>query len=126
MSKTENGQAATNEELEQLKALLAEKEKQAAEAESRAASAEKQAAEATAELKAIAEAEAEKKTAAAENKPNERKMVKIRLPKQRKDEADVFVSVNDYTCMIQRGVEVEVPDFVAEVLKHQEEALLNL
>lgn len=126
MAKTENGQAATNEELEQLKALLAEKEKQAAEAESRAASAEKQAAEATAELKAIAEAEAEKKTAAAENKAEERKMVKIRLPKQRKDEADVFVSVNDYTCMIQRGVEVEVPDFVAEVLKHQEEALLNL
>ena len=126
MAKTENGQVATNEELEQLKALLAEKEKQAAEAESRAASAEKQAAEATAELKAIAEAEAKKNADAAATKADERTMVKIRLPKQRKDEADVFVSVNDYTCMIQRGVEVEVPDFVAEVLRHQEEALLNL
>ena len=50
-------------------------------------------------------------------------MVKIRIPRSRKDQEDVFVSVNDYTCIVKRGVEVEVPDFVAEVLRHQEEML---
>ena len=51
------------------------------------------------------------------------KMVKIRIPRTKKNEEDVFVSVHDYTCIIKRGVEVEVPDFVAEVLQHQEEML---
>lgn len=57
--------------------------------------------------------------------PNEtsHKMVKIRIPRTKKDEEDVFVSVNNYTCIIKRGVEVEVPDYVAEVLQHQEEML---
>ena len=49
--------------------------------------------------------------------------VKIRLPKLKADQEDVFVSVNDYTCIIKRGVEVEVPLFVAEVLRHREEML---
>ena len=49
--------------------------------------------------------------------------VKIRLPKMRADQEDVFVSVNDYTCIVKRGVEVEVPVFVAEVLRHREEML---
>ena len=49
--------------------------------------------------------------------------VKVRLPKIKADQEDVFVSVNDYSCIIQRGVEVEVPVFVAEVLRHQEEML---
>lgn len=49
--------------------------------------------------------------------------VKIRLPKVKADQEDVFVSVNDYTCIVKRGVEVEVPVFVAEVLRHQEEML---
>ena len=49
--------------------------------------------------------------------------VKIRLPKLKADQEDVFVSVNDYTCIIKRGVEVEVPAFVAEVLRHREEML---
>ena len=49
--------------------------------------------------------------------------VKVRLPKIRADQEDVFVSVNDYTCIIKRGVEVEVPVFVAEVLRHREEML---
>lgn len=51
------------------------------------------------------------------------KMVKIRIPRTKKNEADVFVSVNDYTCIVKRGVEVEVPDFIAEVLQHREEML---
>ena len=52
--------------------------------------------------------------------------VKIRLPKLKADQEDVFVSVNDYTCIIKRGVEVEVPAFVAEVLRHQEEMLEHI
>lgn len=49
--------------------------------------------------------------------------VKVRLPKMKADQEDVFVSVNDYTCIVKRGVEVEVPVFVAEVLRHREEML---
>lgn len=51
------------------------------------------------------------------------RMVKIRIPRTKKDQEDVFVSVNLNTYLIKRGVEVEVPDFVAEVLRHQEEML---
>lgn len=51
------------------------------------------------------------------------KMVTIRIPRTKADQEDVFVSVNNYTCLIKRGVEVEVPDYVAEVLRHQEEML---
>ena len=53
---------------------------------------------------------------------NEKKIT-IRIPRTRADQEDVFVSVNNYTCMIQRGVEVEVSAAVAEVLRHQEEML---
>ena len=52
-----------------------------------------------------------------------KKMVKIRIPRTKADQEDVFVSVNMETFLIKRGVEVEVPDYVAEVLQHQEEAL---
>lgn len=54
---------------------------------------------------------------------DKQKMVKVRIPRTKKDEEDVFVSVNNYTCIVKRGVEVEVPDYVAEVLRHQEEML---
>ena len=51
------------------------------------------------------------------------KMVKIRIPRTKADHEDVFVSVNQRTWLIKRGVEVEVPACVAEVLRHQEEML---
>ena len=51
------------------------------------------------------------------------KMVKVRIPRTKADQEDVFVSVNNYNCVIKRGVEVEVPAYVAEVLQHQEEML---
>lgn len=54
---------------------------------------------------------------------NTRKMVKIRIPRTKADQEDVFVSVNMETFIVKRGVEVEVPDYVAEVIRHQEEAL---
>ena len=51
------------------------------------------------------------------------KTVKIKLPKTKAEQEDVFVSVNNRTFLIQRGVQVEVPACVAEVLTHQEEML---
>lgn len=51
------------------------------------------------------------------------KTVKIKLPKSRAEQEDVFVSVNNRTFLIARGVEVEVPECVAEVLTHREEML---
>ena len=51
------------------------------------------------------------------------KMVKVRIPRNSKNQEDMFVSVNMKTYLIKRGVEVEVPESVAEVLRHQEEAL---
>lgn len=51
------------------------------------------------------------------------KLVKVRIPRTSKNQEDVFVSVNMKTYLIKRGIEVEVPESVAEVLRHQEEAL---
>ena len=63
-------------------------------------------------------AETVKKTEA----PKE-KMVKIRLPKVSAKQEDVPVWVNERSWMIKRGVEVEVPECVAEVIRHQEEMI---
>jgi hypothetical protein len=52
------------------------------------------------------------------------KMVKIKLPRERDSKENaVFVSVNERTWLIQKGVEVEVPECVAELLALQEKAL---
>ena len=71
---------------------------------------------------------ATKKTEAVNEAVNEAvetgpKMVNIRIPRTKADQENVFVSVNLRTYMIERGKDVEVPDFVAEVLRHQEEML---
>ena len=47
------------------------------------------------------------------------KMVKIRLPKL-KDNPYRFVSVNERTWKIQRGIEVEVPECIAKLLMDNE------
>lgn len=60
------------------------------------------------------------------NTETKRNMVKIKIPRERADQEDVFVSVNMETFLIKRGVYVEVPDYVAEVLEHQEEMLENI
>ena len=54
---------------------------------------------------------------------NTKKMVKIKIPRTKTNQEDVFVSVNMETFLIKRNTEVEVPDYVAEVLQHQEEML---
>ena len=51
------------------------------------------------------------------------KMVKIRIPRTSAKQEDIPVWVNEKSWIIKRGVEVEVPECVAEVLRHQEEAL---
>ena len=53
-------------------------------------------------------------------KEEKERTVLIKLPKM-KNEGDMFVSVNNKTFLIKRGVEVEVPESVAEVLRRSEE-----
>lgn len=47
--------------------------------------------------------------------------VKVKIPKTETEREDVFVCVNGCSYLIQRGKEVDVPKFVAEVLKNSEE-----
>lgn len=58
----------------------------------------------------------EKKT-----KEKKEKMVKIRLPRDKKNPT-LYVSVNDRNWLIKRGIEVEVPECVAEVIRNAERA----
>lgn len=51
------------------------------------------------------------------------KMVKIKIPKTRDNLDDVYVAVNGRSFLIKRGEYVEVPEYVAEVLQHQEEMI---
>ena len=51
------------------------------------------------------------------------KLVKIRITRARDNQDDVFVAVNGRTWLIKRGVDVEVPPCVVEVLRNQEDAL---
>lgn len=51
--------------------------------------------------------------------------IKIRLPLTRTEKDDVLVGVNGRTWLIQRGVDVEVPKCVAEVLRHRERMLMQ-
>ena len=51
------------------------------------------------------------------------KKVKIKLPLTRTEKEDKWCAVNGKPYLIKRGVEVEVPDYVAEVLQHEEEML---
>jgi hypothetical protein len=54
------------------------------------------------------------------------KMVTIRIPRFKANQEDVFVSVNERTWIVKRGVEVEVPECVAEVIRHQEEMMEHI
>lgn len=46
--------------------------------------------------------------------------VVVKLPRIKGAEDPVFASVNNYTCFIKRGENVEVPAYIAEVLEHSE------
>lgn len=56
--------------------------------------------------------------------PAER-IVSVRLPLTRELQDDVFVRVNQRTWQIKRGVTVQVPACVAEVLENSERAMLE-
>jgi hypothetical protein len=62
-------------------------------------------------------------TKATAKAPKEEKTVKIRLPLSRTEKDDVYVALNGKPYLIKRGVEVEVPAGVAEILQHKEEML---
>ena len=51
------------------------------------------------------------------------KKVKIKIPLTRTEKDDVYVCVNGESFLIKRGENVEVPDYVAEVLQHKEDML---
>lgn len=63
------------------------------------------------------------KAVAAEETVAKEKTVVINLPITRTEKDDVFVGVNGRTWLIKRGVDVEVPACVVEVLRHKEEML---
>lgn len=118
------------EALEQVKNELAEvKEENAAmkeklqEAEKKAKEAAETAKEAKGESKmteAQKRAKLERDMHAAMQKAKE-DTVMVKIPKTETEREDVFVCVNGCSYLIQRGQEVEVPKFVAEVLKNSEE-----
>ena len=70
---------------------------------------------------------AETKKQAEEAATNDRgeKLVSIRLPLTRENQKDVFVRVNTRTWLIKRGVTVQVPECVVEVLNNSESAMLE-
>lgn len=51
------------------------------------------------------------------------KKIKIKLPLTRTEKDDEYVAINGKSFLIKRGVTVEVPDYVAEVLQQKEEML---
>lgn len=52
------------------------------------------------------------------------KKAKIRLPITKTEKEDIFVGLNGKTYLIKRGIEVEVPAGVAEILKRKEDMLV--
>lgn len=67
----------------------------------------------------------EKKSVPSKAEANEKK-VKIKIPLTRTEKEDVFVGLNGRTFQIKRGVEVEVPEGVAEILRNREEVLMQI
>lgn len=56
-----------------------------------------------------------------ETKTEAENKVKIRLFRDNNEyKEDLFVAVNGHSFLIKRGVEVEVPDYIADVIKNAE------
>lgn len=110
--------AAAENELEEAKAAKEQAQKELAEARAAKAAAEKELAEAqSARQAAMAEAEhkaGQEKVAAAPDK----ELVTIHLFKDNERyKDDVFVAVNGKRWQIKRGVDVQVPKYVADLLE---------
>lgn len=56
---------------------------------------------------------------------NSESTVTIKIPILPNESGDVFVSVNDRTYLIKRGVEVSVPWNVAEIIRQSEDMTLR-
>ena len=61
------------------------------------------------------------KTATKATETAKEKLVKIRIPRERDRQDDVFVCINGRTWLIKRGVEVDVPECVAEAIRNAED-----
>ena len=70
-------------------------------------------------------AETKKQAEEAATNDQGEKLVSIRLPLTRENQKDVFVRVNNRTWLIKRGVTVQVPECVVEVLNNSESAILE-
>ena len=68
-------------------------------------------------------AETKTENKAVETKTAKKKTVTINIPITRHEKGDVFVGINGMNYLIKRGVDVEVPESVVEVLKHKEEMM---
>lgn len=55
--------------------------------------------------------------------PTKKDTVRIKIPLTKTERDDVYVALNGTTYLIKRGVEVEVPRGVAEILEHKEKML---
>lgn len=55
--------------------------------------------------------------------PAKPKMAKIKLPLSKHEKDDVYVAINGKSYLIKRGVQVEVPQAVVEVLENKEKML---
>lgn len=100
----------------------AEKEKAIAEAEKIKAEAEAALKEAEAIREAVKKTESANKQTPNANSKKQKDLVTIRLFKDAKDyKDDLVVGVNGKIYQIQRGVEVEVPRHVAEVIERSQE-----
>lgn len=73
----------------------------------------------------MAETKKSTATAAVEEKSAETR-VTIRLPRDRNEQEDKVVWVNDRRFLIKRGVPVEVPECVAKILEHEERMLQKI
>ena len=67
----------------------------------------------------------EKTTATDAVENNAPKKVKIILPLTRTEKDDEYVCLNGKSYLIKRGVEVEVPAGVAEILRNREKQLMD-
>lgn len=54
---------------------------------------------------------------------DQEKLVRIKVPREKKDKEDVVVWVNNKRYIIKRGVYVDVPESVALVLEQKEKML---
>ncbi len=125
MANNKAPEAQAEPTIEELKAQLVAKEQEAEGAKTAQDAAEKAA---KAAEDALAAEKSKAKDAPETTKPKKAKpkMVKVKLFKDNnKYKDDVFVSVNGKRWQIRRGVEVEVPDFVKEVLDHSAEQDMN-